>query len=58
TLNPAIASKEEVVKGTLSVGKLADIVILNKNLDEIQLEEFHDVKIAYTIVGGEIKFKK
>jgi len=58
TLNPAIASKEESVKGTLSAGKLADIVILNKNLDEIQLEEFHDVDIVYTIVGGEIKFKK
>ncbi len=58
TLNPAIASKEEDLKGTLMYGKLADIVILNKNLDEIQLEEFHDVDIVYTIVGGEIKFKK
>ncbi|MHA1345267.1 MAG: amidohydrolase [Candidatus Heimdallarchaeaceae archaeon] len=58
TLNPAIASKEENVKGTLRSGKLADIVILNKNLDEIQLEEFHDVDVAYTIVGGEIKFNK
>jgi predicted amidohydrolase YtcJ len=58
TLNPAIASREETVKGTLSSGKLADIVILNKNLDEIQLEEFHAVDIVYTIVGGEIKFKK
>ncbi|MCK4896467.1 MAG: amidohydrolase family protein, partial [Candidatus Heimdallarchaeota archaeon] len=58
TLNPAIASKEEDVKGSLSAGKLADIVILNKNLDEIQLEEFHDVDIVYTIVGGEIKFEK
>jgi predicted amidohydrolase YtcJ len=58
TLNPAIASKEENVKGSLSSGKLADIVILNKNLDKIQLEEFHDVDIVYTIVGGEIKFEK
>ena len=58
TLNPAIASKEEDVKGSLSAGKLADIVILNRNLDEIQLEVFHDVDIVYTIVGGEIKFQK
>ena len=58
TLNPAIASKEETVKGSLSAGKLADIVILNKNLDKIQLEEFHDVDVVYTIVGGEVKFEK
>ncbi|MBY9000212.1 MAG: amidohydrolase family protein, partial [Candidatus Heimdallarchaeota archaeon] len=58
TLNPAIASREEDIKGSLVSGKLADIVILNKNLDIIESEEFHDVDVDYTIVGGEIKYKK
>ena len=58
TSYPAITSGEEDRKGSLIPSKFADIVILNKNLDEIKLEEFHDVDILYTIVGGIIEYKK
>ncbi len=58
TLYPAITSGEEKIKGSLSSGKLADIVILNRNLDEIDLDSFHDVEVKFTIVGGVIEYKK
>ncbi len=58
TYYPALVSGEESIKGKLKKGMLADLVILNKNLDEIELEEFHDVDVMYTIVGGKIAYKK
>ena len=58
TLNPAIASREEKIKGSLSAGKLADIVIVNRNLDKIDIQEFHDVEVVHTIVGGKVKYTK
>lgn len=58
TVYPSIVAREEDIKGTIGTGKLADIVILNRNLDKIQIEEFHDVDIQYTIIGGKIVHKK
>ncbi len=58
TLHPAIAAKEENVKGSITKGKLADLVMLSHTLDVMQEEEFHDVTIDYTIIGGEIKYQK
>lgn len=58
TYYPAVVSGEENIKGMIKEGMLADIVILNRNLDEIELEGFHDVEVLYTIVGGKILYKK
>ena len=58
TLYPAITSDEEKIKGSITSGKLGDIVILNRNLDDIDLESFHDVDINCTIVGGVVEYKK
>ena len=58
TVNPAIVSNDEKIKGILEKGKLADITILNRNLDEMDIEKFYDVDVAYTIIGGRIIYKK
>ena len=58
TYYPSGVSREENIKGMIKEGMLADIVILNRNLDEIELEEFHDVEVLYTIVGGKIAYKR
>jgi predicted amidohydrolase YtcJ len=57
TIYPAITAREEKIKGTIEPGKLADLVVLNKNLDEIELEEFHDVEVLYTIIGGKVVYE-
>ena len=54
TINPAYASFDEDIKGTLKPGKLADIVILNQDITQIDPEDIWDVKVIKTIVGGEV----
>jgi len=54
TINPAFASFEEKIKGSIEVGKLADFVILNKNIFKINKNEIVNVKIEQTIFDGEI----
>ncbi len=48
---------EENVKGTLEVGKLADMAVLAEDAFEIQPERIKDIKVEMTIVGGEIKYR-
>ena len=52
TIRAAYASFEEDIKGSIKPGKLADFVILEKNLFEIQPSEIRDVKVLSTSVGG------
>lgn len=52
TLGSAYASFEEAVKGSLQVGKLADIVVLSKDLFTIPEEEILNTEVVYTILGG------
>jgi len=54
----AYAAFEEKNKGTLEVGKYADIVILDTNLLTCKAEDMLDAKVLYTIVDGEVKYEK
>jgi predicted amidohydrolase YtcJ len=56
TLGSAYASFEEAIKGSLEVGKLADIVVLSKDLFAIPEEEILNTKVVYTILGGKVIF--
>ncbi|PGZ98588.1 amidohydrolase [Bacillus pseudomycoides] len=57
TLSPAYGSFREKELGTLEVGKLADLVVLNRNLFEIPVEEIRDVQVVLTMVDGAIVFQ-
>jgi predicted amidohydrolase YtcJ len=48
---------EENDKGTLEVGKLADIAVLAEDPFEIQAERIRDLRVEMTLVGGEIKYQ-
>lgn len=58
TINSARAAFEENTKGTLKVGKYADIVILSKDILTVPEEEVASAKVVYTIVGGKVRYKK
>ena len=58
TLNTAYAAFEENVKGSLAPGKLADIVVLSKDIMSVPADEIPSTQVAYTIVGGKIMFKR
>ena len=58
TINNAIAAFEEDIKGTLTPGKYADIVVLSQDLLTVEEEKIPATIVDITIVGGEIKYKR
>jgi predicted amidohydrolase YtcJ len=58
TINGAFAAFEEGSKGSLKVGKYADLVVLSKNIMTISEDEIPTAHVVYTIVGGKVRFKK
>jgi len=52
TLTPAYAAFEENQKGSITVGKLADFIVLEKDIMKIEPKEVLTTKIAHTFVGG------
>jgi predicted amidohydrolase YtcJ len=57
TIQNAFAAFEEDLKGTLSVGKLADITVLTRDITRVPEEEIKQAKVAYTIIGGQVAYK-
>ena len=56
TLNTAYAGFEERIKGSISVGKLADFVVLSDNLLAINPNDIKDVTVKTTVVSGQIVY--
>jgi predicted amidohydrolase YtcJ len=56
TLGSAYAELRETEKGSLTRGKLADVVILNSDLFSIAPEKIKDASVMYTIVGGKVVY--
>ncbi|HSF18156.1 MAG TPA: amidohydrolase [Vicinamibacteria bacterium] len=54
----AFAAFEEDVKGSISPGKYADFVVLSKDIMTVPAEEIPTAEVLYTIVGGEVLYKK
>ena len=54
TVDSAYLAFEEGLKGTLSKGKLGDVVVLEADPYEVSAEEIKDVPVAMTVVGGEV----
>jgi predicted amidohydrolase YtcJ len=57
TVNAAYASFDEGIKGSLVRGKLADIVVIDRDLTTVPPETIRDAKILLTIVGGRIVYE-
>ena len=57
TIGGAYSLFKENEIGSIEDGKLADIIILNRNLFEVQPSEIHKVKVLQTIFNGEIVYQ-
>jgi predicted amidohydrolase YtcJ len=58
TVNNAYAAFEEKLKGSLEVGKLADITVLSRDIMTIPEDEILATDVVYTIVGGKVAFER
>jgi hypothetical protein len=58
TLHGAYASFEEKIKGSIEVGKLADMAVLSRNILSVPAKELLDVSVDLTMVDGEIVFRQ
>jgi predicted amidohydrolase YtcJ len=58
TAHAAYQIKEEQAKGTLEAGKLADLVILDRNPLKVAPEKIIDISVVETIKEGTTIFTK
>ncbi|MDQ6894416.1 MAG: amidohydrolase [Acidobacteriota bacterium] len=58
TADAAWSAFEENEKGSLSAGKLADFVVLSRDILSIPADQIVDAKVDATVVGGKIVFSR
>ena len=52
TINAAYALQQDKETGSIEVGKLADLVVLDRNLFELPADSIHTAKVTRTLLGG------
>ncbi|MFZ0549054.1 MAG: amidohydrolase [Candidatus Promineifilaceae bacterium] len=57
TMGAAFAGNRERLSGSIEVGKWADFTILDRDIFTIPHDEFLDVSVEGTVIGGEFKFR-
>jgi hypothetical protein len=58
TWNGAYLAKEEQLKGSIELGKLADMIVIDRDILSVPKEEIKDVKVLTTIVDGRIVYQR
>jgi predicted amidohydrolase YtcJ len=58
TLNGAYAAFEEGSRGSLKVGKYADVTVLSKDILTVAEDEIPTATVVYTIVGGKVRYTR
>ncbi|AOT10987.1 amidohydrolase [Pseudoalteromonas luteoviolacea] len=58
TLNSAYAMRQDHLVGSIEVGKLADLVVLDKNLFESTVKEIANTQVTMTLLDGEIVYQR
>jgi predicted amidohydrolase YtcJ len=57
TLDAAYASGEERIKGSIERGKLADLVVLSRNIFEVSEEKIVGTRVEMTVFDGQIVYE-
>lgn len=57
TRDAAFASCEEHLKGTLTEGKLADLVVLDRDIFTLPEDEIKNARVFMTVCGGEVSYR-
>ncbi|MEJ2085450.1 MAG: amidohydrolase family protein [Acidobacteriota bacterium] len=54
TINGAFVNHQEDQTGSIEVGKLADLIVIDRNLFEIAPEEISETSVLVTLLGGQV----
>ncbi|NRR33381.1 amidohydrolase [Oxalobacteraceae bacterium] len=57
TMNAAYTLRQEKLTGSLEVGKLADLIVLDRNFFQIPEEDIANIKVLQTVVGGKTVYE-
>jgi predicted amidohydrolase YtcJ len=57
TLNAAYTLRQENSTGSLEAGKLADLIVLDRNFFTIPAEDIANIKVLQTMVGGKVVYQ-
>jgi len=57
TINAAYTLRQEADTGSLEVGKLADLIVLDRNFMTIPAEDIANIKVLQTVVGGRVVYQ-
>ena len=44
--------------GSIEAGKLADFIVIDRNIFDIPIEDVHKTNVDVTVVGGEVVFER
>ena len=58
TINAAWAHHLDRMTGSIEVGKLADLVVLDRNLFEIPVDRIHEVRVDRTLLEGKTVYRR
>ena len=58
TWNAAYSSYEENIKGSVEVGKLADLIVLDRDILHMDTHELHNVKVDMTMIDGVVEYER
>jgi predicted amidohydrolase YtcJ len=58
TADAAYAGFDEKLTGSITAGKLADLVVLSRNLLEVAPKDILTAEVLYTVVGGKVVYRK
>ncbi len=58
TLNNAYLHHEEKIKGSIEPGKLADVILLDRNILNCKVDEIRETQVRLTVVDGKIVWQR
>jgi hypothetical protein len=57
TMNSSYELHQDQSTGSLEVGKLADLIVIDRNFFDIPADAIADIKVLQTVVGGRVVFQ-
>ena len=58
TQGSAYGSKQENLKGTLTPGKLADVIVLSQDLFKLDPQRIHETRVVLTVFDGKVIYRE